>query len=76
MNSISVYQGRVRKARVEDLTGRRFGLLTVIARATSLPGRGACWRCVCDCGAEHLQLGTHLRSRIKTTHRGCKRKAA
>lgn len=47
----------------EDLTGRRFGLLTVLAldhREKS--GRHALWLCRCDCGAPHTARGTHLRS--------------
>jgi len=34
-----------------DLTGRRFGCLTVIGRAEKENGAGAWWHCQCDCGA-------------------------
>ena len=33
-----------------DLTGRRFGKLTVLNYDHSLPRYGAFWRCQCDCG--------------------------
>lgn len=34
-----------------DLTGQRFGRLTIVDRAPSKPGRaGAFWNAVCDCG--------------------------
>lgn len=34
-----------------DLTGQRFGHLTVMRRANNL-GTRVSWRCLCDCGAE------------------------
>ncbi|MBQ0014704.1 MAG: hypothetical protein KBS82_05200 [Oscillospiraceae bacterium] len=50
------------KARTVDLTGRRFGKLSVIEYAGSKNGR-AVWRCMCDCGnivdvySSYLQTG-------------------
>ena len=45
-----------------DLTGHRFGRLTVVEK---IPSRNGCtnarWRCVCDCGNETTALGTTLR---------------
>ena len=35
----------------KDLTGMRFGRLTVIERAEN-KGRNVCWNCRCDCGNE------------------------
>lgn len=32
-----------------DLTGQRFGKLTVVSRAENI-GQSAAWKCVCDCG--------------------------
>lgn len=40
-------------ARKIDLTGKRFGRLTVVEEAPSKNGR-AMWRCVCDCGNEKV----------------------
>lgn len=68
-----------------DLTGRRFGRLTVIERAENRKGR-VMWKCVCDCGnicvvnAYHLTSG-HSNScgclcdesrHKKAIHNGCK----
>lgn len=33
-----------------DLTGQRFGKLTVLRRDNDAIGRGTCWMCQCDCG--------------------------
>ena len=41
----------------KDLTGRRFGLLTVEGR------QGALWRCRCDCGSAKAVSGWALRTR-------------
>jgi hypothetical protein len=54
----------------EDLTGQRFGLVTVIAPAQSV-GTGARYRCRCECGAVRYCLGSHLRTRPPKTHRDC-----
>lgn len=43
-----------------DLTGKRFGMLTVICRAADRNG-DAMWKCVCDCGRERIVLGESLR---------------
>ena len=61
--------------KLNDLTGKRFGTLTVIERAenryTPNGNRFTYWKCVCDCGkttevrAEHLKAG-----KIKTCGAG------
>jgi hypothetical protein len=55
---------------VKDLTGRRFGKLTVLAHVDT-PGR-AMWRCKCDCGVETTVRGSHLRSRHSTACPECR----
>ena len=45
-----------------DLTGIKFGKLTVINRAEKKEGARAVWNCVCDCGKEKTIRATHLRS--------------
>lgn len=49
-----------------DLTGQRFGRLTVISRAEDyvLPSghRRVQWLCHCDCGTKKVVRGTHLKS--------------
>lgn len=53
-------------ARYEDLTGRRFGLLTVIKKADEPVNRYAAWRCRCDCGGEITVSSKHLKRETKT----------
>lgn len=60
-----------RKRTVEDLTGQRFGLVTVLAPAQSL-GTGARWKCRCECGAERFIRGCELREKPPETHRTCR----
>ncbi len=49
-------------SRVKDLTGQRFGRLTVIERAGSDKWGVARWRCKCDCGKEVEVSGGKIRS--------------
>lgn len=44
-----------------DLTGKRFGRLTVLARAGSDSGKNATWFCRCDCGNEVVVVGSNMR---------------
>ena len=44
-----------------DLTGRKFGRLTAIARSKGSTSSGYKWFCVCDCGNETFVLGSNLR---------------
>ena len=48
-------------SKVIEMSGRRFGLLTVIDRAESKSGK-AYWNCVCDCGNVTVASGSNLRS--------------
>lgn len=45
-----------------DLTGQRFGRLTVIKQAGMLKNRWATWLCKCDCGNEAVIQSYNLRS--------------
>lgn len=45
-------------SKVEDLTGQKFGRLTVIKRGPSTRGRTSRWWCQCDCGNPELVLVT------------------
>jgi hypothetical protein len=58
-------------ARAEDISGRRYGRLTVLNRA-GRRGKGATWLCLCDCGRETVALGCGLR-RGGTVSCGCLR---
>lgn len=42
-----------------DLTGRKFGRLTVVSRSSNI-GKKAAWFCKCDCGRETVTTSTHL----------------
>ena len=54
-----------------DLTGQRFGRLTVIEKAASEKGcTNARWRCVCDCGRKTIVRSTTLR-KGQSTSCGC-----
>ncbi len=58
---------------VEDLSGQRFGMWTVIQRDFSnntSSKRGARWICRCDCGTERSVLGYALKTK-RTTSCGC-----
>lgn len=54
-----------------DLTGQRFGQLTVLAPAENI-GSMTAWRCRCDCGKELTIMTAHLRSGQMSC--GCKQK--
>lgn len=49
--------------RFKDLTGQRFGRLTVIERSSTKQGHHICWVCRCDCGKiVPLVCGDNLKS--------------
>lgn len=52
-----------------DLTGQKFGRLTVIERAEN-NGNVVCWVCKCDCGNVRIVQGCSLRNG-RTTSCGC-----
>lgn len=45
-----------------DLTGQKFGRLTVLEIAVDEPGKKKKWKCRCDCGNECIIAGSNLRS--------------
>ena len=47
--------------RFDDLTGRRFGKLTVIGLSGKKAGRKSYWVCQCDCGNKHLVRSDSLK---------------
>ena len=54
-----------------DITGQRFGRLTVIAEGGTAKNRQAMWICQCDCGKITQPVtGSHLRSGV-TKSCGC-----
>lgn len=59
--------------RLEDLTGRTFGRLTVVSRAENSKGGKARWLCRCQCGNECIVYSCSLKSG-NTKSCGCFRK--
>lgn len=57
----------------KDITGQRFGRLTVICRDGTNRNRASTWRCMCDCGNEVIAVGSNLRTGW-TQSCGCLRK--
>lgn len=49
------------KTEFVDLSGKRFGKLTVIKRAGWSKHKVILWLCKCDCGNETIKQGSHLR---------------
>ena len=52
------------KRPINDLTGQRFGMLTVLGLAETPEWdthNRVYWRCKCDCGAEKTVLGNNLK---------------
>ena len=56
--------------RRKELTGQRFGKLTVTERTDRTKGRYVVWRCQCDCGGEIL-ANTRELSRGTVKDCGC-----
>ena len=54
---------------LDDLTGMRFGSITVISRAPNSQKNHtqARWNCVCDCGTTMVVYGGHLKRGEKTS---------
>lgn len=48
-------------AKCEDMTGRRFGMLTVVSRAENGKYGDAMWQCQCDCGGTVIVRAGDLR---------------
>jgi hypothetical protein len=55
-----------------DLTGKRYGRLTVIRLAANPDGTYARWECVCECGRKVVVTSSYLRLG-KTKSCGCLR---
>ena len=56
----------------DDITGRRFGRLTVIGFDGTNDSGNAMWRVRCDCGTEYSVLGSNLKSGARSC--GCLRR--
>lgn len=58
-----------------DLSGQKFGRLTVIKRAQNIKNKRVNWKCFCECGATTITTGDRL-SRGITKSCGCLAKEA
>lgn len=54
-----------------DLTGQRFGLLTVTEHAGADNAGRATWRCACDCGGEKVVKAAELTRKTRNGTRSC-----
>jgi hypothetical protein len=45
-----------------DLSGQRFGRLIVVDMVGRIKDGQSLWKCICDCGKEHLVVYCHLKS--------------
>lgn len=60
-------------SKVNDLTGKKYNLLTVVSRAESQKSGKAYWNCICDCGNKTIVSGSNLiNGSVKSC--GCLRK--
>lgn len=48
--------------RLEDLTGKKFGLLTVVERSSGPNKKHTYWLCECECGTQRVVAAAHLKS--------------
>jgi len=58
-----------------DLTGKKYGKLTVIQLAVDDIGKKKKWLCMCECGNRVIVAGSNLRSGHSTQCKGCQLKA-
>lgn len=70
--SCGCLQKESRYAKVEDLTGQKFGMLTVISRVEN-KNKQLRYLCKCDCGNEKIFYSTNLKRGLSTSC-GCFRK--
>lgn len=54
--------------RIRDLTGQKFGRLTVVEQAGRTKYGNVLWKCKCDCGSEHIVASAKL---IQGKSRSC-----
>ena len=54
-----------------NLTGQRFGYLTVLERVGSSKSNTATWLCRCECGNEVVRVSQYLRAKHRTHPRSC-----
>lgn len=63
-------KGVIQTFQVKDLTGQRFGRLTVVEQAGRTKSRSVLWLCHCDCGNDKVIAANHL-TKGSTKSCGC-----
>ena len=67
----------MRGRHILDMTGQRYGSLTIIGRAPDqehCAGRQAWWDCLCDCGQRIILRGCDIRAGKAAHSCGCGRR--
>lgn len=72
INSCGCLKSEKMSEHLNDLTGMKFGRITVIERVKN-KGRVVCWLCECECGKTKVVRGNDLKNG-KTTSCGCLQK--
>lgn len=73
--SCGCYKSKTTSARrIKDLTGMKFGQLTVLERHSKIGGSKVLWECKCSYGRKTLVSGSNLKSG-NTTSCGCMRES-
>ena len=57
----NIHKAKAHLPKFDDLSGKRFGRLTVISRAENRTGRSA-WLCGCECGKNRIVLAQSLKN--------------
>lgn len=60
--NIQSRKGHMKMSTRIDLTGQRFGRLTVVAPVKKPNNSKLYWDCVCDCGGSKVVLGSNLKT--------------
>lgn len=55
---------------IKDITGKKFGMLTVVERLPNSKDKRTRWKCICDCGNETIARGESLKN-AHTRSCGC-----
>jgi hypothetical protein len=68
-----MYEDEIPVGKAKDLRGQVFGRLTVLYRTKGRNGKGAYWKCLCECGNTKEIIGSNL-IRGHTLSCGCYKK--
>lgn len=63
-------------SKIKDLTGQKFGLLTVVRKTDKRKNRRVVWECKCDCGTENVYVSSQDLTAGDTVSCGCARTPA